>query len=118
MAGRWRGGRRWWLLAVIGVLLFLGGLVAVGIEEEYGSGLDFSLDSRPDGVVVVYESTEQEPAPREVFRGSEDEAMEFVEQRRESRENTVLPALVAAVGAVVLVVGLIGWRRDATADPP
>ena len=93
-------------LIVLGLVAILGGVFAWTIEDQYGSGLDFTLKPR-DGQTYVYEAqTGSEP----VFVGSRDEADEYMEQRRAAGESFVVPGAVIAAGAIVVIVGALVGR--------
>ena len=95
------------VLIVLGLLVVVGGLVAWDIEDEYGSGLDFSMMPR-DGQTAVFDAQAgQEP----VFVGSRDEAFEYMERKRSAGESFVLPGAIIAAGAVVVIVGAFAGRR-------
>jgi hypothetical protein len=96
------------VLIVVGLLTVLGGAFAWTIEDEYGSGLDFS--TRPmDGQTAVYETQAGEEP---VFVGDRDEAFEYMEQRRAAGESFVVPGAIIAAGAIVVVVGAFAGRRS------
>ncbi len=94
-------------LIVLGVVAVLGGIVAWSIEDEHGSGLDYS--TRPsDGDVAVFEaSAGAEP----VFVGSRDEASDYMEQERNARGSFVMPGAIIAAGAILVIVGAVAGRR-------
>jgi hypothetical protein len=95
------------VLIVVGLVAVLGGVFAWTIEDESGSGLDFS--TRPeDGQTAVYQAQAGEEP---VFVGSRDEAFEYMEQRRAAGESFALPGAIIAAGAIVLVVGAFAGRR-------
>ena len=94
-------------LIVLGLLAVLGGVFAWTVEDEYGSGLDFS--TRPtDGQTAVYEAQAGEEP---VFVGSRDEAFEYMEERRAEGRSFVLPGAIIAAGAIVVIVGAFAGRR-------
>jgi hypothetical protein len=95
------------VLIVFGLVAVLGGLFAWTVEDEYGSGLDFSTRPR-DGQTAVYEAQAGEEP---VFVGSRDEAFEYMEQRRTAGESFVLPGAITAAGAILVVVGALAGRR-------
>ena len=96
------------VLIGVGLLSVLGGVFAWTIEEEYGSGLDFS--TRPTGgQIAVYEAQAGEEP---VFVGARDEAFEYMEQRRAAGESFLLPGAIIAAGATVVVVGALAGRRS------
>jgi hypothetical protein len=100
-------------LIVLGVVALLGGIVAWSIEDEYGSGLDYT--TRPsDGEVAVFEaSAGAEP----VFVGSRDEAFDYMEQERSARESFVIPGTIIVAGAILVIVGtVVGRRREPPAE--
>jgi hypothetical protein len=95
------------VLIVVGLLAVLGGVFAWTIEDEYGSGLDFSTRPR-DGQTAVYEAQAGEEP---VFVGSRDEAFTYMEQRRAAGKNFVAPGAIIAAGAIVFIVGAFAGRR-------
>jgi hypothetical protein len=95
------------VLVVVGLLPVLGGVFSWTIEDEYGSGLDFSTTPR-DGQIAVYEAQAGEEP---VFVGSRDEAFEYMEQRRAAGESSLLPGAIIATGAIVVIVGASAGRR-------
>lgn len=101
-------------VGVLGGLVVLVGLVAWGVESEYGSGLNFSAES--DGTVYrVFEVDEQAPDPEDrfvvVFEGTEEEASAYIEQRRAEETNLVIPGLIVGVGALIVSAALIPIRK-------
>jgi hypothetical protein len=94
-------------LIVLGLVVVLGGLFAWTVENEYGSGLDFSLRPR-DGQTAVYEA---QAGSEPVFVGSRDEASEYMEQRRAAGESFVVPGAIIAAGAILVIVGAFAGRR-------
>jgi hypothetical protein len=102
------------LVIVLGVVAALAGLVAWTIEDQYGSGLDFTLRPR-DGQIAVYEAqTGSEP----VFIGSRDEANEYMERRRAAGESFVVPGAIIAAGVILVLVGAFVGRRALRSPPP
>ena len=95
------------VLIVLGLVAVLGGVFAWTIEDEYGSGLDFSTRPR-DGQTAVYEAQAGEEP---VFVGSRDEAFEYMEQRRAAGESFVLPGAIIAAGAILVIVGAFAGRK-------
>jgi hypothetical protein len=95
------------VLIVLGLVVVLGGLFAWTVENEYGSGLDFSLRPR-DGQTAVYEA---QAGSEPVFVGSRDEASEYMEQRRAAGESFVVPGAIIAAGAILVIVGAFAGRR-------
>jgi hypothetical protein len=86
-------------LIVGGLVAALAGLFAWTIEDQYGSGLDFSLRPR-DGQTAVYEAQ----------AGSEP-VSEYMEQRRAAGESFVVPGAIIAAGAILVIVGAFAGRR-------
>jgi hypothetical protein len=100
------------VLIVLGLLAVLGGVFAWDVEDEYGSGLDFSMMPR-DGQTAVFEAQAgQEP----VFVGSRDEAFEYMERKRSAGESFVLPGAIIAVGAILVIVGAFAGRKMQRTD--
>jgi hypothetical protein len=95
------------VLIVLGLVAVLGGMAAWAIEDEYGSGLNYSLVPRDDRTYVYEEQAGEEP----VFVGSRDEAFEYMEQRRAAGESFVLPGAIIAAGAILVIVGAFAGRR-------
>ena len=94
------------VLIVLGVVVVLGGMFAWAIEDEYGSGLNYSTEEQ-GGVTYVYEDQAgQEP----VFVGSQEEAFAYMEEQRAARESFVLPGATIAVGAILVIVGAFAGR--------
>jgi hypothetical protein len=93
-------------LIVLGLVAALGGLVAWSIEDEYGSGLDYSLIPRGGSTFVYEEQAGQEP----VFVGSRVEAFEYMDQKRAAGESFVLPGAIIATGAILVIVGAFAGR--------
>ena len=91
------------VLVVLGLVVVLGGVFAWTIEDEFGSGLDFSTRPR-DGQIAVYETQAGEEP---VFVGSREEAFEYMEQRRTAGESYVLPGAIIAVGAIIFLIGAL-----------
>lgn len=103
-------------LIALGIVVVFVGIVAWSIEDTYGHGLDFS--TRPaDGQVAVYEaSAGEEP----VFSGSPEEAFEYMDERRATGKSFVVPALIIAAGAILVIVGAIAgrWAERAETTTP
>lgn len=92
---------------LLGLFTVLGGLFAWSIEDQYGSGLDYSLMPR-DGRIQVFEtSAGAEP----VFVGSREEASEYMERQRAARESFVIPGAIIAAGVILVIVGAFAGRR-------
>jgi hypothetical protein len=100
------------VLIVFGLVAVLGGLFAWEVEDEYGSGLDFSTRPR-DGHTAVFET---QAGGEPVFVGSRDEAFEYMERRRAAGESFVLPGAIIAVAAILVVVGAFAGRRTKRTD--
>ncbi len=101
-------------VGVLGGLVVLVGLGVWSLESEYGSGLNFSVES--DGTVHrVFEIDEQAPDPEDrltvVFEGTEEEASAYIAQRRAETTNLVIPGLVVGVGVLTVIAALIPIRR-------
>ena len=105
------------VLIVLGLVVVLGGVFAWTVEDEYGSGLDFSTRPR-DGQTAVFEA---QAGDEPVFVGSQDEASEYMERERAAHESFVLPAVIIAVGAILVLAGALtgrGSRHPASTEPP
>ena len=102
------------VLIVFGLIVALGGLFAWTVEDELGSGLDFSL--RPqDGQTAVYEA---QAGGQPVFVGPRDEAFKYMERRRAAGESFVVPGAIIAAGAILILVGAFAARRTPPSSPP
>jgi hypothetical protein len=95
------------VLIVLGLVVVLGGLFPWTVEDEVGSGLDFSLRPR-DGQTAVYEA---QAGGQPVFVGSRDGASEYMERRRAAGESFVVPGTIIAAGAILVIVGAFASRR-------
>lgn len=95
------------VLVVLGLVVAVGGVFAWTVEDEYGSGLDFSTRPR-DGQTAVFEA---ESGEEPVFVGPREEAFDYMERRRAEGESFVLPGAIIAVGAVLVIVGAFARRR-------
>ena len=95
------------VLILLGLVIVYGGLAAWSIEDQYGSGLDYSLMPRDGGIHVFETSAGAEP----VFVGSRAEAFEYMERQRAARESFVIPGGFIAAGAVLVIVGAFAGRR-------
>src|SRR5262245_21317150 len=95
-------------IAVLGIVVVLIGLFAWSIENEYGSGLNFTLEGEPGGTTVVYEDqTGRTP----VFEGTQEEAFAYMDRRRSAGESFVIPAVIITVGAAIVLLAFVPWRR-------
>lgn len=105
---------------VLGGLVVLVGLGVRSIEAEYGSGLNFGVES--DGTVHrVFEVNEQAPEPEDrsivVFEGTEEEVAAYIARRRAEGTNLVIPNLMIGVGALIVIAALIPIRKTPTNGP-
>jgi hypothetical protein len=100
------------VLIVLGLIAVLGGVFAWDVEDEYGSGLDFSTRPR-DGQTAVFEA---QAGGEPVFVGSRDEAFEYMERRRAAGESFVLPGAIIAVGTILVIVGAFAGRKMQRTD--
>ena len=108
------------LLVVFGGVVVLAGAVAwsVGITVG-GAGLRPELITEIDGDTVrIYEFNEHGPFDNEgrpvqslVFEGSQAEADAFMSEPQAEDRNYLVPALIIAVGAVIVIVALIRYPR-------
>jgi hypothetical protein len=95
---------------LVGLAVGLVGLFAWSFEQEYGSGTNFAIENR-DGTLVVYDVDEQAGTESPVFEGPAQEAHAYIERRRAEGESFVIPGLIVALGAVLVVAGLLPFRR-------
>jgi hypothetical protein len=106
---------RSWKARVVLVLLSLVvafvGYVAWSIEDEYGSGTNFAVEHPQDGTTVIVYDVDEQNGQTKVFEGSMQEAEAYMEQRRAEGESFVVPGLILALGAVLLIVALLPSRR-------
>lgn len=103
-------------LVVVGLIIAFAGTVAWSLENEYGSGLNFSLSSTAGGNWVVSQIDEQGGTSSVVFEGSQEEATAYTEEQRAAGESFLVPGLVIAAGVLVVAVAvfwplLAGRRR-------
>ena len=103
---RYRG-----LIAVLGLVVAFVGLVAWSIEGEYGSGTNFLIQTHQGGPAIVYDVDEEEGTRTQVFEGSPREALAYMERRRSEGENFLIPTLVIAAGAVLVMLALVPLGR-------
>ncbi len=101
-------------VGVLGGLAVLVGLGAWSLESEYGSGLNFSVES--DGTVHrVFEVDEQAPNPEDrltvAFEGTEEEATAYIEQRRTEGTSLVIPGLIIGVGVLAVIAASFPIRK-------
>lgn len=99
------------LIAVLGLVVAFVGLVAWSIEGEYGSGTDFLVQTHQGGPAIVYEVDEEKGTRTQVFEGPRREAQAYMERRRSEGENFLIPTLIIAAGAVLVVVALVPLGR-------
>ena len=108
------------LLVVFGGVVVLAGAVAWSVGSPVGdSGLDPELITEIDGDTVrIYEFNEHGPVDNErrpvqslVFEGSQAEADAFMSEPQSEDRNYLVPALIIAVGAVIVIVALIRYPR-------
>lgn len=100
------------VLIALGLVIVFGGVFAWTVEDEYGSGLDFSTEPR-DGQTAVHEA---QAGSEPVFVGTRDEAFEYMERRRAAGESFVVPGAIIAVGAILVVVGVLAGLRKGTTE--
>lgn len=100
------------MLVILGLLVVFGGWVAWSIEDVYGSGTNFLVQTSQDGSVIVYEDVDGQGTDEVVFEGSEKEAQAYIEQRRAEGKSFVVPSVVIAVGALLVVGALVAPRRS------
>ena len=115
------------LLVVFGGVVVLAGAVAWSVGSPVGdSGLDPELITEIDGDTVrIYESNEHGPVDNErrpvqslVFEGSQAEADAFMSEPQSEDRNYLVPALIIAVGAVIVIVALIRYPRTKSTPNP
>ncbi len=105
------------LLVVFGGVVVLAGVVGWALETEYGGSGPESVMEIDGDTVRIYEFDEQGPLDSEghvvqvlVFEGSQAEADAITQTQAEDR-NYLVPALIIAVGAVIVIVALIPARK-------
>jgi hypothetical protein len=100
------------LVLFAGVFVMMFGLGLRAVEREHGAGLTFTTEARSDGVWVVYEVDEFTAAKTRVYAGTRDQALDYVDDRRNVAEDTFPSNVIVAVG-IVLVIGAFGagWHR-------
>ena len=86
-------------------------MVAWSWEDEYGSGLNFVVERAQDGTETVYEVADS--SQTKVFVGSHRAAVAYTEGRRAEGESFVVPGLIIAAGALLVVFALIPKRGHA-----
>jgi hypothetical protein len=99
------------LIAILGFVVAFVGLVAWSIEGEHGSGTNFLVETHQDGSAIVYDVDEQAGTRTPAFEGSQREAQEYMKRRRSEGENFLLPALIIAAGAMLVVFALVPLGR-------
>lgn len=97
-------------VAIFGVLVLLGGLLAWGFAREYGSGLNFAMEGEGRSV-TVYEVDEQRGVQTPVFQGSEVDALAYTESRRAEETSYLVPSLIIAAGGVLVLAAFIPVRE-------
>lgn len=97
------------VLVVIGLIVVLVGLLAWGVEDEYGSGLDFQV-AMDSGTWTVHDMSDGKQL---MFEGSRSEAQAYMDRARAARENFVVPGVILAIGVALVVIGILlpMWRR-------
>ena len=100
-------------LAVSGVLVLLLGLALWSTEAEYGSGLNYTIVVEGE-TATVFEETAGEVAQFD----SNEEAVAYTEEKRAEGANYLIPGLVIAAGAALIVVSLVSVRRTKQEAPP
>ena len=108
------------LLVVFGGVVVLAGVVGWSVENTSGgAGPGPELITEIDGDTVrIYEFNEHGPLDNEgrpvqslVFEGSQAEADAFMSEPQAEDRNYLVPALIMAVGAVIVIVALIRYPR-------
>jgi hypothetical protein len=100
-------------LGVLGVLTVLVGTAAWSFETEYGGNGPGEIQHLADGTERVYDVSEQEvddhghPVRTLVFEGTPAEVEAYIEQRRSEGRNYLIPSLIVAVGAVLIIGALL-----------
>ncbi len=82
------------------------------VESEYGADLNYTIVIE-DGVATVFEETAGDVGQFD----SNEEALAYTEQQRAAETNYLLPGLVIAAGIAIVLVGLVGFRRNEAEDP-
>jgi hypothetical protein len=110
-------------VVALGLLIGFVGLAAWGLEQDAGGGWNAgSIEGDPGGVYTVYELDEndqggtEEPAKIVKFTGTEQEALAYYDSRSQNR-NFVVPALIIAAGAGLIVLGALVLRNKSDEIP-
>lgn len=98
-------------LVVVGLVVVFGGMVAWSFEDEYGSNTNFAVQGPPGGNVVVLAVDEQAGTNTPVFEGPEEEGLAYIEQRRSVGKDFLVPGLVIAAGALLVLAALLARSR-------
>jgi hypothetical protein len=104
-------------ITALGLVIGLAGLAAWGLEQDAGGGWNAgSIEGEPGGVYTVYELDEndqggtEEPAKTVVFSGTEEEARAYFDSRTQDK-NFIVPGLMIAAGAVLIILAVIPSRK-------
>ena len=102
----------------MGLVIGLVGLAAWGLEQDAGGGWNAgSIEGEPGGVYTVHEVDENDQGgPEElatiiVFSGTEEEARAYFDSRAQDK-NFLVPGLMIAAGAALVIVALILPRKN------
>ncbi len=96
-------------MAILGVLTILAGSAAWSFETEYGGDGPGEIEHLADGTERVYDINDQQVDDEGhqlrtlVFEGTPQEVEAYVEERRSEGRSYLIPGLMIAVGAVLLV---------------
>jgi hypothetical protein len=97
------------IVITLGVVLVLVGVVSWAVEDVYGSGTNFLVAVDPDGSATVYDDGDSGRVV--VFEGTEEQAREYMEERRGRGKSFVLPGAVVGAGVALIAWGIFGRRR-------
>ena len=110
------------LVVVLGGVALLVGLVAWGLETEYGGSGPETVMEFDGETAFVYEFSEQGPLDSEghpvgvlVFEGSQEAANAYTAAETEGK-NYLVPGLIVAAGAIAILFGLLAFRATRQDD--
>ncbi len=108
------------LVIALGALLVLVGFGWRGLEEEWGSQWDYPFEvvegmDEAAGTRSVYRSGPGGAEAETLFEGTEAEYREFAAEHQVGPD-MLWPNVVIGVGAVVVIFGIVGRRREPQAQ--